>query len=869
MHVKTRYLVLPGLFCLCLIPHWAGAEMPWKTTRWQVACTDELQQRADQSWSEWEEMIEEILEREVPAGEPGRRKAMDEMLRDGFERFSNQARMLCRPDSELMAVTAGQLERASEWLRNLGFSGPDVAMADEDIESQLFPSSLMDCLTNYCAAFEYLKRAHGVYRLGGFLRLDLFSMNALFPVREFDVVGSAINPSNVLTTYTPVHELFHAVQSGSSGLSEATMFTCENDWLIEGTARYSQVVAARKWGSLVDPSPVERYYDDSLHVPPLDCAGDWSGAKSWRLHAWKYGSWGFWQYLGRRTGTRDDFEYLATVLRQDLSPFNGLDGTHKALENWHPQGLYAFYPEFARDYLNEARYFSEEGFVRLHLPWPEEPKKQSIPDIVLPVATNAFDVRIDVPEGRSAVLRVRIPDEDEDLHLVVDNQLLSRNDRKDQRNVYEIVLTGQTEPFRRLVRVANIAPNPVTSATTAYDLEFELIPVEPCEADNMMAAVNSEEFAGTSILSAYDPDEGVEVLPGDGSFTIRGLVHDGGHACIHPLSALDMTGSFFAGHADQDTIEKTMRARAEAMQERLQGMDLDRLRSAGSGQEGLSPGQMAELMELAGKFGDMTDVLAPPDDQSADVVIHVYSPHEWIHRQGVLPPPRVTRHAGLGGWKQNAAGTLVMQLPGIAVADLEAGKTFRARAYSPESNETDRPQIVPTLAGFHSRWQGGFHPVPYPPPQNAAQARRQEQLKADCRQRRLMAEQIAEQMDGASGVLDEILSRGDCRHKGMAFEGRTQVLTGSLAGEVHVEQVSAAGVTGRFSLAGTGMRETTIYTLEYDERTGVVAGDRKEIDRQQGPISMEGRFFAPVGVPGVPRVAGGYRTVSMPGRGND
>lgn len=851
-----------------------AAEMPWKTTTWQVACTGKIQSRAEQGVGQYESVIKKMLEDPEayektlsPMFGEDRDKAR-EWLEEGFQRLDSHLSDLCRPGSELMQATAHQLEQASDWLRELGFNGPDLAVSDEEVESLLFPASLIDCVAHYCGAFEMLKGLRGVYRGGSFLRIDVFIPSLLFPVPVYGIDQVSINARNVIGAYTPVHELFHAVQAGSGKSNRSAMFRCETDWLSEGSARYAQWVAARKWGALRTSEPAERFYDDSLHEPPVDCTIDrfeLDPAQRRRLQAWKYGSWGFWHYLGKRTRTRDEFEYLATVLRQDISAFNGLHGTHQAMTNWHPRGLYQFYPEFARDHLDKERYFSDQGLKRLRLPWPDEPKKKPVADTVGAVATHAFDVRIEVPAGKSAVLRIRIVDDDEDLHLVVDDQLLSQDDSQQRRNLHEAVLVGRGEEFRRFVRVANIAPNPVTTVRTAYNLEFELIPVEPCEAEHMSAAVNADEFPGAAILSSHDPGEGSGFRPGGGSLSIRGLVDDDGHACVHPLSALDMTGSFLSGHADEGAIEETMRSRAQQMRERLEGMDLERLRSMGSGEAGMSPDQMAELMELAGEFEDMGDVLAPPDDQDADVVLHVYSPHEWIHRQGILPPPRATRHPGLAGWQQNAAATLVLQLPDTGVSDLEDGKTYPARAHSPASRESEQPQIVPTLAAFHSAWQGSFHPVPYPPPENDAQARRQERLKADCRQRRRMAEQIGEQMEaGASRVVEEMLSRGDCEHKGLAFEGRTQVVTGSLTGEVHVERVTAAGVKGRFSVTGTGERETTTYTLVHDDRSGALTGDRKEISRQSGPIAIEGEFFAPVAESGSVRASGGYRTVSLP-----
>jgi len=226
----------------------AQARLPWKTDQWQVACEHSLKEEVTRPDEPVAELAEDYLADKDDAWVQryfdGDRRAALDWVEQGYRAVFEHAGVICDPArSDLLTRIDDQLEWASRWLEGLGFSGPAIAAENETVEGRLFPESLVDCLSNYCASVTFLGRnTHGVYYSSSqSLRIGIFAANALVPADEFRPT-IALDSGNVLFAYTPLHELFHAVQFAYKGVSSAPEGL---DWFIEGSARYMDVVGTR------------------------------------------------------------------------------------------------------------------------------------------------------------------------------------------------------------------------------------------------------------------------------------------------------------------------------------------------------------------------------------------------------------------------------------------------------------------------------------------------------------------------------------------------------------------------------------------------------------------------------------------------
>lgn len=851
--------ILLAASLLGLLPITEGqARTGWMGTEWSAGCTRSLQDLLVADAVGREAHIDSMLDM-VPdcylkgqVSRHGGSQAYRDHLRDKLAGEIDRGWDVCDqvgPES-LRGRTAALLEKASVWLKGMGFGGPVITPLDDEVDTMGLGVPA-DCGPGYCAGLDSILFAHGYYSPRHYLlRLNLSWDRELAPVR-------GMTPRGASSPYVAVHEMFHAIQHGYEGMTTSDGL----DWFTEGSATHVHLTAARKWGSMLEPGVEHRYYDRTLHRKPDEDCGE--------EPSWKYGSWYFWDFLGDYTGTTDGVAYLDAVLSEDLSAHNGLEGVHRALTQWHEDGLYDAYPEFVRQRLDGPRFFSADGVSRLELRFTGERLERSNDGRLPPMATRLKKIEIRVPPGETAGVRIDFEEDHEDLHLVVDGQRLDRRvDAGGKRNVYRTALSGRDEPYRLAVRVANVAPDPVKTERRDYTLTITLDPVDSCTARTMMAALDQEHFPAADRFhpDRIDPDR--LRRPGQASMRFNGLVSDGGDACSHHIAALDMTGAWMTGRADRDQIERDMRARGEAMKRRIEESGLDRL----AGQGGVDPAEMSpeqrrELMELAGAMQGMGDIMRPPDDTPADVVLNLYSPQAFTWQSGILPPPRLTRHRGLVGWGENSAAALVIQLPGTTAEDLEEGGVYPARAFaSPPGDGHDPSDPVPTIAGFHTSWEGTFHDIPYPPPRTTAETRRQAQEKQACERRRRELPRLMERIgvSGATGqampILAQVADQVDCSVKGTAFRGETRLLTGDLEGTVTVHELTGAEVVGEFELSGRAQLHVTDWELIRDERRGVIDGDRKTTRRQSGPVSVEGSFSVPNRHGGQIRPIG-YRTV--------
>ncbi|PWE16409.1 hypothetical protein DDZ18_13390 [Marinicauda salina] len=811
----------------------AEAQLPWTGAEWAVTCSAELQDLAAADAAGRNARAAELraANPETASAYPSREAFVAE-TNAWVDALAAQAREMCGdPDAPngLPARIEAQLERTSEWLSDLGLSGPAIsAFPAARGDAALFPGDQAICETQYCAEIGALVGAHGTYYYNeGYLKLG-------HRLGRFSRPGEDAQPGEVRFAYSPTHELFHAVQFAYDGMDDADAL----DWFTEGSARHVQLVAAEKWGVITETSPERRIYDRSLHIPYAPPGGA-------PHHNWEYGSWLFWDFLGEALGARDRVAYLDRVLRQDLSANNGLDGVDAALRQWNEDGLYDLYPAFVAERLTEADFFQTVQDVELAYPEDEETREIQA---VEPLAAAAYRVSVAIPDGELAGLRIGFADDDRpDLHLVVDAQRFDKADpASGRRNVFREPVTGGAEAREFLVRVANVAEDVPASELREFDIEFALRPLDPCGEAAMAGVVNEERVlwgppeAGRTFDDPNMPDDvarfAQEVserrLPGAGRLSIQSLVNDAGVGCSGHVSATSLMGRSLAGDASQDEVDdrldETM-AQAEQLLEMTEGGEL-------------SPGQLQAAAAQAQRMQDAFSGEAAGEQKS--VVLPVHTPNAYVWHVGSLAgDPRHVRHGGVGGWRTNAAAHFVIHLPDASPDSIREGETYEAVAIAPDGGGSDMIDgKVPTPAGFYTRWEGEFAPVPYPPADTPEEAREQERERAAC-------EAMRQQAMGVSGMLNnrptgELAERRDCRYRDTAFEGRTVELYGSLAGTVTIEEITGAEIRGRFSLSGEGTRRETEYAFNYDD-AGRVTGNDVDEDSRTGPVSIEGELRAP------------------------
>jgi hypothetical protein len=825
-----------SLSTVALWPAESQARLPWKTNDWQIACEHSLQEVITRPDTPVAELAQAYLSDRGDAWIEryfgGDRDAALAWVEQNYRRAFEHAGMICDPArSDLLTRIDEQLEWASGWLEELGFSGPAIAAGNESVEGSFFPESLLDCLSNYCASISFLGRnTHGLYyRNSRSLRIGVFTANAMVPAEQFRPTV-ALDSGNVMFAYTPLHELFHAVQFAYEGVGSAPRSL---GWFIEGTARYMGVVGTRLRGSLTEPEPETRYYDHPLHIPPA--SDEW-------LHEWKYGSWYFWDFLGAELDSRDGVKYLDTILRHDLSDANGLVGVQSALEMMHPSGLYDLYPAFVQKRLLAEKYFES---VSEH-PVQVDDRELIMGQRVDPMATSAHRIEYDLGEASAAGLSVRLADDHPDLHLIVDGERADIVDGDgSERNVWR---TRVAESGEALVRVANTAPYPPDSEPRDYDLEIRLVPLEPCSQKSMVSVVNERRtFLGPfraekrnahplipERARRFVERQTKKLEPGTGRLNVSGVLSDSGVGCSGHVGATSLTGRLMTGNqqATEEYVE-----RLENMAERMEGFV-----EKTEGADNLSSDERDEIAEEARSMQDAFS--AEADGREQTVVFSVYSPNAWVWQAGLLSDPKYVKHSGVGGWRDNAAAHFVVHLVGTTPDDIREGETYEAVALGVPVDRIGETPSVPTPAGFYTRWSGEFSRVPYPPPANADQARRQQRAKADCRHGKRAFAGMRQRMGVGQLLTGGAMEKRDCEFMRTAFAGRIDRVFGNLRGSVTVDEKTGAEIHGRFELSGPASVETSQFTYEYDGE-GRLIGNREELSTRSGDLRIEGELRAP------------------------
>lgn len=361
------------------------------------------------------------------------------------------------------SATRAELAAASSWLKSLCFRGPEVGTVRRP--DHTYEAWIADEKTTATGGWgQYDPETKRLYVSSDhhFVLAD----------NEKDLA------EGLADTGTMVHELFHAVQEAYSvGAVE---------WVSEGTADAVMLAwLARHHGAGMRGRGKPRYYDDPLHRP--------------RSEDHAYRTRGFWRWLGQHLGAAEDIGYLADAFEVgDFTRNEGLSDLQQYLES-ESRTLYKVYPTFIADYAYREQMYSTGGDQQAVIRYKEPEATEKYTNRVKGLAADAVKVKAHVPADKLAILEIRIRPDHEDLHLVVDRQLLSTfalmpdgqagfrpgsrsEEWQAERNRFITPLTGHQDQYEFFVRVANASQsNPDKSTDRDYTLEIELRPIGDCK----------------------------------------------------------------------------------------------------------------------------------------------------------------------------------------------------------------------------------------------------------------------------------------------------------------------------------------------------------------------------------------------------
>ena len=561
-----------------------------------------------------------------------------------------------------LAFLTGQLQEASQWLQGLGFADPALLVSGAAAGSPHFRAYYEEDLSSTCGNVlaHYDVNEETVY-----LGKALFeSGSRIFSAADL-TDGHVTTSDNRLLS--PVHEVFHGVQYGHVSAWPAPL-----KWLLESTAEAVKYAWAEKnWGGV---SLHYRWYDFPLHDPFV-------GAGCSALEE-SYTTGHFWYHLGGDIGATDRIGYLLEILKAvganpDLGR-RGLGPIAAALTP-HSGGLYDLYPGFIARHAADTTFFRYEKLVDLGPNQPQVIDQEPLLKPLKGLATNAWLLRVTVPPGTTAGLKIRFADDHPDLHLIVDTTRYDRATPPDERNVFRTALTGQARPHELLVRVANVAPDAVGSADRRFSIEFTLAEVDACDGRQLWSALHPAAQRMLMPPQLYEQQH--ESVPGThpaaGEFHIGGILTDGGTACANPAgrSANPQAPDRDAGLRLRDRVSRMSPQELQALAMRA---------AAGRGRGGPPPTMENVLQALQDE--PMVDSL-----MVWSTLIQVYSPNALYWQRGVQPkstgvpdlaaysqdgPAVPWQHGGIGGWQPNSGAHAVLIIPDVAPSALREDTTY-------------------------------------------------------------------------------------------------------------------------------------------------------------------------------------------------
>jgi hypothetical protein len=365
----------------------------------------------------------------------------------------------CSPASE---IYEGLLVHASQWLDGLGFAEPKLNRVPDDPD--VFLASVDD---------EYLrqgKEAAGKYNdETHYLALSseyFFTLGKPGQTHEdgaFNVAASF--------EFTPVHELFHAVQNAyqSDGRS------VRHAWISEGMADAVLRAYADEFEPELGAKMIARSYAVPLHRPGNT--------------TFEYGTWNFWLDVGRRLGSPSGIAYLKDVLEEDLTENDGLDGVDRALPGGLAMQLPLFFAGVDLKWLDPD--FDPDRLAAT-LPPGSASATESFPLEVPEVAGRGVEVAVRTPKGEAVEVHIALKPDLPDLHLIVDGEILPA------RSTDYVLPDGGARTYR--VVVANVAAPASATRDQDVDLEVKLRRAQSC---SMTATVSGDVNGGHSGDVAY------------------------------------------------------------------------------------------------------------------------------------------------------------------------------------------------------------------------------------------------------------------------------------------------------------------------------------------------------------------------------
>ena len=754
--VRARRATLLGLLLAIGLPGVGASSLhaqtadPWKAD-WNVRCTWFYRTLLYMTTELATKLFEEMVPEDAPDW------IVDALCSDS--------------DTELEAgFSRIQFRAGSHWLQQLGFPAPTVRPAPDDrkylawLDEHIFRDTT-------AAPGEGVIEANGRYYGTG----DLFISPPM--VRVY----AAVEP----------HELFHGVQK--SAASGPWYKFLGDIWVWEGTARAVDMA----WGDKPNTWAHAARWDAHHFDRPLDWIPGWDNKGP------AYGTSIFWLDVGRQLRATDWVGYLPEVLArmEDGSPSR--EAVDAALidaftaRGTETVGLYHAYPEFVRYRLSDPALagdqFEDPSHEELSLHGVDQVDRQVPRKVVEALAANALTVRVQVPAGVVAGLRIEFVQDDPALHLIVDRRRVNRAPTPTRpgrtRNVFSTWLQPTDTTF--YVRVANVAPDAPRTQPLGYTLKLSLKTLKRCDSDQMMAALHPR---ARELMPALQPADRYEATyetepglhPAPGWLWITGLVSDRGDACTEPLGSNPALG-FQMG--DKDAGE-----RFRAAAERVMNLSPEELRKA---MDAAAPDALATLMQqLLPGFGggaarQSASMLMEAMGEDSDAVFSISSPDGMAWQLGtpthMFLNQRFLRHSGVGGWAPNAGAAVTLRLRGVSPSRLREDSTYDAELVT-----------VMTRIGtpVYSRWSGREFTV---------------------------------------------------RCQGMEFplfEGTTEWVTAqALTGNVTITRITGAAVEGRFELRGTGRYEKEEFRRV--ESGGCVTTQSSGPQVRTGEVGIAGTFSAP------------------------
>ena len=740
------------------------------------------------------------------------------------------------------AVNRYELEQASAWLKGLGLHAP---------------AALRGVHTTRGAAYvAYVDP--GVLDEGVLAEYDPDGSTLHLNTTSFLVAGGGPTEAEAereiaydrVHGQSAVHELFHAVQyqyslDPTARWSGGHYAGPERDWIWEGTARAVEVAWARRTTGGQRLSLPRFHLDRPIHQPDRGRLDQYNLARFWLFAA---------RQIGPASGP-EDLGFLHGLLLSDLGPASGVRGVDAALRRAGlPRG--GGLADLLTAYVADRGVWREDygAVAEMTVAAGEEPATARRARRVRALAADPVRIRASVRAADGVALAVRVEGAQRpaDLRLVVERERFDLPVPLDPDRPRNTFRTGLGPGDHTLfVRVVNAADDAAETAGQSYTLVVETEPLRPCSGAQMAASTDGlYPYPGVLSADAFDPDR--QLRPGAGEMRLSGLAQAGGTACGFNLGEVGLVGQALTGEIAEDEMEAAMQDQAEALLRQVESLppSLRAAMNRDAAPDRLSRSDRAALRELAAAAGEVT-----AGGPGAPAVLHLFSPHLTAWQAGLLATPFQTGHTGVAGWPRNAAAQVVLQFE-AAAADLRAGQTYPVTAYASAEPPADGalPQ-VPTVGGFYTQWEGTVREIP---------------SDGGASETGACALELAE-IEGQLEAEGALVGRRPACGAGTAFEGESQVVTGTLRGSVTVTRVTrtpatrtalaTAVVEGTFRVSGTATRHRERSRFTYDA-DGRLTGDETTSSEERGPLHIEGSFRAPASVAGVERGVG-YRTVRL------